>query len=86
MASVKVLYFASVREKVGRGEEELTIPATVVTISDLVAWLRARAPEYEAAFAAPDTIRVAINQEHVHGDAEIAGAREVAFFPPVTGG
>lgn len=83
---VTLLYFAWVREKVGRAREELVLPASVATVAELVAWLRSRGPEYENAFARGDIIRAAVNQTHVKPASSIAGAREIAFFPPVTGG
>ena len=86
MASVKLLYFAWVREKIGRGEEVLELPAHVVTVTDLVSFLKERGAEYGAAFTNDAAVRVAINQQHVDSAAAIGGAREIAFFPPVTGG
>lgn len=79
-------YFAWVREKVGRASETVELPASVSTIADLVTWLRTRGPEYVEAFAHPEVVRAAIDREHVKPSAAIAGAREIAFFPPVTGG
>lgn len=86
MAKIKLLYFAWVRERVGRAEETIDVPDTVRTVADLLAWLRERAPEYDNAFEQAATIRAAIDQQHVKSDAAIADAREIAFFPPVTGG
>ena len=83
---MKVLYFAWVRERIGKAEEVLEPPANVRTVSDLMEWLVARGEEYAHAFASPKTIRAAIDQTHVKGDTAIAGAREIAFFPPMTGG
>lgn len=83
---MKLLYFAWVRERIGRSAETLELPADLETIADLVTWLRTRGEEYQEAFARPDLVRAAINQQHVKPDAPIAGAREIAFFPPVTGG
>ena len=83
---VTLMYFAWVREKIGHAREEVALPASVVTVADLIAWLRARGPEYESAFARADVIRAAINQTHVKASASLDGAREIAFFPPVTGG
>jgi len=83
---MKLLYFAWIRERIGRPGETLELPADVVTVADLVTWLQGRGPEYGEAFARPDLVRAAINQTHVKADALIAGAREIAFFPPVTGG
>ena len=86
MAKVKLLYFAWVREKIGRAEEQVEIPADIENVAGLITWLRAIGPEYDSAFAQPETIRAAVDQNHVGHEAPIAGAREVAFFPPVTGG
>jgi sulfur-carrier protein len=84
--SVKVLYFAWVREKIGKAEEVLDLPAGVDTVAELVAWLKGRGPEYAEAFARAEVIRAALDRTHVKSDARIGGAREIAFFPPVTGG
>jgi sulfur-carrier protein len=83
---VKVLYFAWVREKVGSGSEEITLPPGVETVSDVIVWLRTRGPQFDEAFARPQVIRAALDKVHVKPAARIAGAREIAFFPPVTGG
>ena len=84
--TVTLRYFAWVREKTGRGEERVTLPDSVTTIAALIVWLKARGPEYEAAFASAGVIRAAIDHVHVPPTAAIAGAKEIAFFPPVTGG
>ena len=84
--TVKLLYFAWVRERIGVAAEEVELPSGLVTIADLVEWLRARGPEFASAFAKPDVVRAAIDQTHVKPQAALAGAREIAFFPPVTGG
>lgn len=81
-----VRYFAWVRERIGRSEETLQLPADVVSVADLISWLAGRGPEYAHAFAKPAVIRAAIDKSHVKHDTTITGAREVAFFPPVTGG
>jgi molybdopterin synthase sulfur carrier subunit len=83
---VKLLYFAWVREKIGRGSEEITLPDDIATVADLVAWLKTRGPEFSEAFARPNVVRAALDKAHVKPDAPIAEAREIAFFPPVTGG
>ena len=83
---ISIRYFAWVREKTGRSEEAVEIGPNILTINDLVAWLRTRGPEYDAAFASPGAVRAAIDMTHVKPDAKISGAREIAFFPPVTGG
>ena len=84
--SVKLLYFAWVRERVGRTEEVVDLPAAVRTVADLVGWLAGRGEEYAHAFDNPKVVRAAIDRTHVRPDAAIAGAREIAFFPPMTGG
>jgi len=84
--AVKILYFAWVREKVGKAEESLDVPAGVETAQQLMEWLKDRGPEYADAFARANVIRVALDRAHVRPTASIAGAREIAFFPPVTGG
>jgi molybdopterin synthase sulfur carrier subunit len=84
--SVKILYFAWVRERVGKPEEEIEAPAGVVTIGELMTWLAGRGEEYANAFANPRVVRAAIDRTHVKSEAPIAGAREIAFFPPMTGG
>lgn len=82
----KLLYFAWVREKVGKAEETLALPATVTTVAELVSWLSARGPEYAEAFAKPEVVRAAIDKVHAKLSAKVGGAREIAFFPPVSGG
>ena len=83
---MKLVYFAWVREKIGKSSETVELPASVATIADLVAWLVTRGPEYAEAFAKPEVVRAAIDRNHVKPAASIAGAREIAFFPPITGG
>jgi molybdopterin synthase sulfur carrier subunit len=85
-SAVTLRYFAWVREKTGLAEELITPPADVRTIADLIAWLATRGPGFNDAFRRSAIIRAAIDQRHVKPDAAIAGAREIAFFPPVTGG
>ncbi len=83
---VKLVYFAWVRERIGMNEEEIDLPDTVTTVADLIDHLKGRGEGYEMALANPDVIRVAINQEHrQHGDC-LEDAREIALFPPMTGG
>lgn len=84
--TLRVLYFAGVKEKVGVSEEHCAPPPETTTVSDLVEWLKAQSSNHAAAFADSDQIRVAIDQVHCSFDSPIAGASEVAFFPPVTGG
>ena len=86
MAATKLIYFAWVRERIGTSEEAVELPESVKTVKELLAFLKARGEGYEAALLHPEVIRVAIDQEHVDHDAAIAGAREIALFPPMTGG
>ncbi len=79
-----VLYFAWVRERIGLPRE--TVETSAATVAELVEELRAREERYAAAFADISALRVAINQELTDFDASLDGAREVAFFPPMTGG
>ncbi len=83
---MKLLYFAWVRERIGKAEEVVEPPSGIATVADLMAWLAGRGEEYASAFENPATIRAAIDRTHVKATAAIAGAREVAFFPPMTGG
>jgi sulfur-carrier protein len=83
---LKLRYFAWVRERIGKPEEEIDLPASVVTIEQLIGWLSARGDEYAYAFENPKVIRAAIDKNHVRQDATLRGAREIAFFPPMTGG
>nr|WP_249200322.1 molybdopterin converting factor subunit 1 [Thetidibacter halocola] len=78
------MYFAWVRERIGLPKERIETQAA--TVADLIAELKAREARYEAAFADLSALRVAVDQELTDFDASIAGAREVAFFPPMTGG
>ncbi len=82
----KLIYFAWVRERIGKAEEDIELPAEVTTVSDLLLWLKSRGEGFEAALQHPEVIRVAINQEHVDHREAVAGAREIALFPPMTGG
>ncbi|MDP3256361.1 molybdopterin converting factor subunit 1 [Bosea sp. (in: a-proteobacteria)] len=84
--TVRLVYFAWVRERVGRAEEQVELPAEVATVLDLVRWLKARDEGYAAAFADETLVRAAINQTHVKPGTSLDGAREIAFFPPMTGG
>ncbi len=84
--AVDILYFAWVREAMGRATERVSPPASVASIADLVDWLAARDPAAAAALADRGRLRAAVDQMFVGLDAPIAGAREIALFPPVTGG
>ncbi len=81
---IDVLYFAWVRERIGLPKEQLDTQAA--TVADLVEELKAREERYAMAFADTKSLRVALDQELADFDAPLAGVREVAFFPPMTGG
>ncbi|MEO1328557.1 MAG: molybdopterin converting factor subunit 1 [Pseudomonadota bacterium] len=83
---MQILYFAWLRERIGTNREELSPPAEIGTAAALIDWLKTREPRYAAAFEDVSAIRVAIDQQAAEMDDPIAGAREIAFFPPVTGG
>lgn len=84
--TVKLVYFAWVRERIGKPEEEMELPDDVKTVRDLLVYLKTLGDEYEAALQYPEVIRVAVNQEHVEHHESIKGAREIGIFPPMTGG
>lgn len=86
MSTVRLVYFAWVRERIGLPDETVELPETVTTAGDLVRWLAGRGDNYAHAFQVPGTIRVAADQTHVPQDEPITGAREIALFPPMTGG
>lgn len=83
---MRLLYFAWVKEKTGIAAEDIEVPGNVSTVAELMTWLKTRGPEFAHAFERSEVIRAAIDQSHARPDAKIAGAREIAFFPPVTGG
>ncbi len=83
---IRILYFAWLRERTGRGEEAIDLPAEVSTVGALIDWLRALGPGYESAFAQPRLVRCAVNQVFADAQTPVAAGDEVAFFPPVTGG
>lgn len=83
---MKLLYFAWLRTRIGRAEEEVDPPADVATVEDLLRWLEGRGPGYAEALAHADLVRVAVNQEFAAPDTPVGSNDEVALFPPVTGG
>jgi molybdopterin synthase sulfur carrier subunit len=83
---MKVLYFARVRQIVGRAEDSIELPAAVTTVSELVDFLSQRDEGCAAALADRRVLRAAVDKSHAQLDASVIGAKEVAFFPPVTGG
>jgi molybdopterin synthase sulfur carrier subunit len=83
---MKLLYFAWLRTRIGRAEENLTLPPGIGDVAGLLDWLRDRGPRYAEALRDLSVIRVAVNQEYVGRDHPIRDGDEVAIFPPVTGG
>ncbi len=83
---VTLKYFAWVRERIGAAEERVSLPDNIVTVGDVIRWLKSRGDGYEAAFEREDIIRAAVDQTHAPHGTSIKGARELAFFPPITGG
>jgi sulfur-carrier protein len=83
---MKVLYFARFKQLIGRGSEEVAVPADVVTVGDLLNHLIKTDNGCAAAFSNLKIVRAAVNQSHVGLEHSLDGATEVAFFPPVTGG
>ena len=83
---LKLLYFASLRERMGRAGENLALPDGVATVQDLIAFLLRRDPAGAAAFAHPGLVRAAVNQDFATPSTPIGDGDEIAFFPPVTGG
>jgi sulfur-carrier protein len=79
---VNVLYFAKVREAMGTGEERIDLPEGVANVADLADWLATR----HSIFTDRDRLRVAVDNQMARFDTDISGAKEIAFFPPVTGG
>ena len=84
--SIKILYFAWVRERMGRAEEVLDLPDGVVTVADLAGFLAARDEEGAHAFTNPAIVRAALDRRHVPPQTPLEAATEIAFFPPMTGG
>lgn len=82
----RIVYFAWVRERIGKNEEQIELPAGVRTGSDLLSHLKSLGDEYAYALEHETAIRIAVDQEHVEHDEPLAGAREIALFPPMTGG
>ena len=86
MTEIKLISFAGVRDRIGVAEERVDVPQSVATVAELASWLQGRGEEYAYAVENPAIVRAAIDRKHVKPDATIAGAREIAFFPPMTGG
>ncbi|HEX7389517.1 MAG TPA: molybdopterin converting factor subunit 1 [Acidiphilium sp.] len=83
---MRILYFAWLRERIGCAEEDIAPPPGIATVSALTNWLATLSPAHANAFADRRTIRIALDQRFVTGDAALGAAREIAYFPPFTGG
>jgi sulfur-carrier protein len=83
---VKILYFAWLRSRVGKTEEQVTPPESVRDVRGLIEWLKTRSPGHAEALKDISVVRVAVNQDYVQLDAPVKPGDEVAMFPPVTGG
>lgn len=83
---MKIRYFAWLRERLNRGEEDVSPPDSVVTVADLIAWLRSRDEAADLALQKPELVKAALDTEVVSHDTPIGSARVVALFPPMTGG
>jgi len=82
----KILYFAWLREKLGTAAEDVNLPENLATVADLITWQQTRGENFASAFGAKNQVRCAVDQDFASPVTPIAGAREIAFFPPVTGG
>ncbi len=83
---MQFVYFAWVKDRIGKAEEKLDLPADIRTVADLLAWMPTLGENYAAAFQDPELVRVALDQEFAHAEDVIGDTREIALFPPVTGG
>ena len=83
---MKLVYFASVRQALGKPEETISVPASVTTVGGLATFLAAQGPAYAAVFSDPRSLRAAVNQVHARFADPVSDTDEVAFFPTVTGG
>ena len=83
---LEILYFAWVKDRMGKSQESIPLPQGVTTVTTLATWLRTRDPQGAQAFIDPASIRAAVNQDFAPPDTLIHDGDEVAFFPPVTGG
>jgi molybdopterin synthase sulfur carrier subunit len=83
---IRILYFASLRERLGCGEERIALPAGVADLGALQAWLAARGGVWAETLSGQRPLLAAVNQEMARPDTPLADGDEVGFFPPVTGG
>ena len=83
---MRILYFAWLRTKIGTASEQVSPPAEVTTVGELMQWLAGERPGFAEALAAPGVVRAAVNQDYAAPGDPVRPGDEVAFFPPVTGG
>ena len=83
---MRILYFAWLRDRVGKTDEEVDPPAEVTTVAQLIDWLAQQSTGHEEAFSNRAVVRCALNQEYVKAHETFSRDDEIAFFPPVTGG
>lgn len=83
---MRILYFAWLREQIGKSEETVGLPEGITTVGAVIHWLKTRGPEFSTALAHDNMIRAALDQVHVNHDTPIGNAQELALFPPMTGG
>jgi molybdopterin synthase sulfur carrier subunit len=83
---MNILYFARIREHIGKSSEEVILPDQVTTVADVIEYLESLGNNYQNAFAEPDLLRAAVNDEYVPLDYNVSNADELALFPPMTGG
>lgn len=83
---MNILYFARIREHIGKSSEEITLPEQATTVADVIDYLENHGDNYKNAFAEPDLIRAAVNDEYVPLDYKVSNTDELALFPPMTGG
>lgn len=84
--NMKLLYFAWIRERIGKEQEEIELPTGIKTPADLIEWLKTRGPEFENALTDSEKIRIAVDQRHIDQNEPLAQPNEIALFPPMTGG
>jgi len=84
---MKLVYFSWIRERLDMNDEEISLPENVISLGDLTSWMNTRGDEFKAVFEHKNVVRIAIDQEHVDDmTLDITQAKEIAFFPPMTGG
>lgn len=81
-----MIYFSWIRENIGKNEENIEVPENIKTIKELIEWLKTKGEEYKQTFENAENIKVAIDQEHVKHETTIKNAKEIALFPPMSGG